>query len=209
MGNKDPRVDAYIAKSAEFAKPILNHLRDLIHENCPTVEETIKWSFPHFMYTSKADRKPRVLCSMASFKQHCAFGFWYAGGWIMSDDAKPSTEGMGQYGKITSLSDLPKNKELIKQIKDAIKVHDAGIKPAARPKTTVKKELKVPAELTAALRKSKRALATFEGFNYTNKKEYVDWITEAKTEETRKKRLESAVEWMSEGKPRNWKYMKR
>jgi hypothetical protein len=157
MGIKDPRVDAYIAKSATFAKPILTHIRELIHDNCPSVEETMKWSFPHFMYTSKADRKSRVLCSMAAFKQHCALGFWYSGGWIMSDDAKPASEGMGQYGKITSLADLPKDKELIKQIKEAVKVHDAGIKPAPRPKTIEKKELEVPAELTAALKKNKKA----------------------------------------------------
>ena len=209
MGTKDPRIDAYIAKSADFAKPILTHLRELIHDNCPTVVETMKWSFPHFMYTSAADRKSRVLCSMASFKQHCAFGFWYAGGWVMSDETKPSSEGMGQFGKITALKDLPKDKQLVKQIKDAMKVHDQGIKPAPRPKTTEKKELEVPADLTAALKKSKKAMTTFDGFSYTNKKEYVDWIAEAKSDETRKKRLESAVEWMSEGKSRHWKYQKK
>ena len=209
MGTRDPRVDAYIAKSATFAKPILAHIRELIHDNCPSVEETMKWSFPHFMYTSKADRKSRVLCSMASFKQHCALGFWYSGGWVMSDETRPASEGMGQYGKITSLSDLPKDKQLIKQIKAAVKVHDAGIKPAARPKTTGKKVLEVPADLTAALKKNKKALAAFDGFSYTNKKEYVDWITEAKTDDTRKKRLASAVEWMSEGKTRHWKYQRK
>lgn len=209
MGTKDPRVDAYIAKSADFAKPILTHLRELIHDNCPTVAETMKWSFPHFMYASAADRKSRVLCSMASFKQHCAFGFWYSGGWVMSDETRPSSEGMGQFGKITALSDLPKDKQLVKQIKDAMKVHDSGIKRASRPKTTEKKELDVPADVATALKKNKKAKATFEGFSYTNKKEYVDWITEAKSDETRKKRLESAVEWMSEGKSRHWKYQKK
>ena len=209
MGTRDPRVDAYIAKSADFAKPILSHLRELIHDKCPTVEETMKWSFPHFMYTSAADRKSRALCSMASFKQHCAFGFWYAGGWVMSDETKPSSEGMGQFGKITSLADLPKDKALIKQIKDAIKLHDSGIKPAARTRSTEKKELEIPDDLAAALKKNKKALATFEQFSYTNKKDYLDWITEAKTDETRKKRLETAVEWMSEGKSRHWKYEKK
>jgi len=150
-----------------------------------------------------------VLCSMASFKQHCAMGFWYSGGWIMSDETKPASDGMGQYGKITSLKDLPKDKELTKQIKDAMKVHDAGIKASARPKTTEKNELEVPADLTAALKKNKKALVTFGAFNRTNKKEYLDWITEAKTDETRKKRLETAVEWMSEGKSRHWKYQKK
>jgi len=209
LGIKDARVDAYIAKSAEFAKPILSHLRKLIHDTCPTVEETMKWSFPHFMYTSASDRKSRVLCSMASFKQHCAFGFWYAGGWVMSDDTKPSSEGMGQFGKITSLSDLPRDKLLIKHIKHAVNVHDAGIKPPARKRSTEKKELEIPDYFNAALKKNKRALATFEGFNYSNKKEYVEWVNEAKTEETRKSRLATAIEWMSEGKIRNWKYVKK
>ena len=208
MGKKDPRVDAYIAKSADFAKPILTHLRGLIHDACPTVEETIKWSFPHFEYKGPADRAARVLCSMASFKQHCAFGFWYAERGPMSGNTQAG-EAMGQYGRITSLADLPKEKELVKQIKEAIKLHDAGVKPRSAPRTTEKKELKVPDYLSAALKKNKKALATFEAFSYSNKKEYLDWIIEAKTDETRKKRLETAIEWMSEGKSRNWKYMKK
>jgi len=208
MGTKDPRVDAYIAKSADFAKPILTRLRSLIHGTCPSVEETMKWSFPHFMYKSPIEKNARVLCSMASFKQHCAFGFWYGDGGTRSGDTKTS-EGMGQYGKITSLADLPSDKSLVKQIKDAVKLHDLGIKPAPRPRSAVKRELVVPDYLTAALKKNKKALATFDQFNYSNKKEYVEWITEAKTEETRKTRLQTAVEWMSEGKARNWKYAKK
>ena len=208
MRTKDPRVDAYIAKSADFAKPILARLRSLIHATCPSVEETMKWSFPHFMYKSPSEKNARVLCSMASFKQHCAFGFWYTGGGTMSGEAS-SSEGMGQYGKITKLTDLPSDKSLIKQIKDAVKLHDSGIKPAPRPRSTRKKDLVVPDYLTAALKKNKKALATFDQFNYSNKKEYVEWITEAKTEETRKTRLKTAVEWMSDGKARNWKYAKK
>ena len=208
MGTKDPRVDAYIAKSADFAKPILTHLRKLIHDTCPSVEETIKWSFPHFTYKAPADRSPRILCSMASFKEHCAFGFWYA---VMGDSASREAESgpaMGQYGRIAKLADLPKEKVLVQQIKDAIKVHDGGVKPRSSPRPTEKKELEIPDYFTAALKKNKKALATFERFNYSNKKEYVEWINEAKTETTRKKRLDTAIEWMSEGKPRNWKYMK-
>jgi hypothetical protein len=205
MGTKDPRVDAYIAKSADFAKPILSHLRKLIHDNCPTVEETMKWSFPHFTYKSPGARASRVLCSMASFKQHCAFGFWYTGGGTLSGEPKPA-EGMGSYGKITNPADLPKDKELIRQIKEAVKLHDSGVKPAARPRPTEKKELQIPDYFVAALKKSKKAMATFEQFNYSNKKDYVEWITEAKSDDTRKKRLGTAVEWMSEGKSRNWKY---
>ncbi|MFY9607873.1 MAG: YdeI/OmpD-associated family protein [Blastocatellia bacterium] len=206
MGKKDPRVNAYIAKSAGFAKPILNHLRKVIHDTCPTVEETIKWGFPHFEYKGPADRSPRILCSMASFTQHCAFGFWYA-------ETRGSTgredQAMGQYGRITSLADLPKEKELVKQIKGAIKLHDAGIKPPPRPRPTEKKELDVPDYLMAELKRNKKAMTTFEGFSFSNKKEYVEWITEAKTEETRQTRLETAIEWMSEGKSRNWKYARK
>lgn len=205
MGTKDPRVDAYIAKSAAFAKPILSHLRELIHDNCPSVEETIKWGFPHFTYKGPADRNPRILCSMASFKQHCAFGFWYK---FSMNDNQQNAPAMGQYGRITSLADLPKDKVLIKDIKDAIKVHDAGIKPRGTPRPAEKKELEIPAYLTAALKKNKKAFETFKQFSYTNKKDYVDWIIEAKTEATRNKRLDTAIEWMSEGKPRNWKYMR-
>jgi hypothetical protein len=208
MGKKDPRVDAYIAKSADFAKPILNHLRKLIHDTSPTVQETIKWSFPHFEHKGPADRSPRVLCSMASFKQHCAFGFWYADGGPMGGN-RQAGEAMGQYGRITSLADLPKDKELVKQIKDAIKLHDAGVKPRAVARTTEKKELEIPGYFLTALKRNKKALATFEQFSYSNKKDYLDWIIEAKTDETRKKRLETAIEWMSEGKSRNWKYMKK
>ena len=208
MGTKDPRVDAYIAKSAEFAKPILTHLREMIHKTCPTVEETMKWSFPHYMYKGKADRSPRVLCSMASFKQHCAFGFWYA---AMNDASRESETGpaMGQYGRITGLKDLPKDKVLVQQIKDAVKVHDAGVKPRAVPRSTEKKDLEIPDYFSAALKKNKKAKATFDLFSYSNKKEYVVWVEEAKTEDTRKKRLETAIEWMAEGKSRNWKYIRK
>jgi len=205
MGKRDPRVDAYIAKSADFAKPILTHLRNLLHDNCPSVEETMKWSFPHFMYKGRSDRDPRILCSMASFKQHCAFGFWYVDNVTGDQQAAPA---MGQYGRITSLSDLPKDKALVGQIKEAIKVHDEGLKARSAPRQPAKKELEISDYLTAALKKNKKAMATFEGFNYSNKKEYVEWITDAKTEETRKKRLDTAIEWMSEGKVRNWKYIK-
>jgi hypothetical protein len=207
MGQKDPRVDAYIAKSADFAKPILNHLRKLIHETCPTIQETIKWGFPHFEYKGPADRAPRVLCSFASFKQHCAFGFWYAqGGPMGGESGRKAGEAMGQFGRITSLGDLPKEKEFVKQIKEAVKLHDAGVKPRTPKRPTEKKELEIPDYLTAALKKNKKAQATFDQFPYSKKKEYVEWLTEAKTDETRKARLETAVEWMSEGKSRHWKY---
>jgi uncharacterized protein YdeI (YjbR/CyaY-like superfamily) len=203
MGTKDPRIDGYIAKSADFAKPILNHLRRLVHVACLDVEETLKWSMPHFMHNG-------ILCSMASFKNHCAFGFWKGASIFGKDQgaASKQDEAMGQFGRITAVSDLPNEQVLIGYIKKAVQLNDAGIKLPARARPKEKKELVVPDYFMAALKKNKKAQTTFADFRYSHKKEYVEWITEAKGEETRKKRLETAVEWMAEGKPRNWKYMK-
>lgn len=204
MATKDKRIDAYIAKSADFAKPILKHFRELVHKACPEVEETMKWSFPHFDY------KGSVMCSMASFKQHCAIGFWKASLMKSSETlvAKAKTEeAMGHLGKIASLKDLPKDSVLIKYIKEAMELNDKGVKLSAKTKPE-KKELEVPDYFTKALKKNKAAHKTFEAFNYTNKKEYVSWVTDAKTGATRDSRLGTAIEWMSEGKIRHWKYAK-
>jgi hypothetical protein len=198
MGSKDPRVDAYIAKSADFAKPILTHIRKLVHANCPDVTETLKWSMPHFEY------KGGIFCGMAAFKAHATFGFWL--GALLKIDANPE-KGMGQFGRITSIADLPNDKEFARLAKAAMKLHDEGAKVPARAKTAEKKELVVPDYFMAAVKKNKKALATFEGFVYSKKKDYVEWITEAKTEATRDRRLAQAVEWMSEGKVRHWKYL--
>ena len=136
MGNKDKRVDAYISKSAEFAKPILIHLRDLVHAACPDIQETIKWGFPHFDYKG-------MLCSMASFKQHCAFGFWKT---ALMKDAKEmigkNEYAMGHLGKIMSLKDLPPDKKIIAWIKEAVKLNDDDVKLPERKKPKQKKKLK-------------------------------------------------------------------
>lgn len=203
MGKRDARVDAYIAKSADFAKPILEHLRELVHTACPQVEETMKWSFPHFDYKG-------MMCSMASFKQHCAFGFWKAS--LLPDSAKllaQSREAMGQLGQIKSLADLPADDVLISYIKEAARLNDENIKLPSKAQTAEKKEIAVPDYVAQALRQNKQASATFENFSYSNKKEYVEWITEAKTDETRNKRLATAIQWLNEGKSKNWKYEKR
>ena len=197
MSKKDPRVDAYIAKSPEFARPILTHLRELVHATCPDVEETMKWSFPNFMYKG-------MFCSMASFKEHCSFGFW-KGSLIVKDGKRETEKGMGHLGRITSMSDLPTKKVITDYIKTAMKLNDEGVKPPARVKKPPR-ELIVPEDLAARLKDNKKARATFEGFSPSNKREYVDWITEAKTEATRVKRLETTLEWLAEGKVRNWKY---
>ncbi|MBI2683036.1 MAG: YdeI/OmpD-associated family protein [Acidobacteriales bacterium] len=198
MGKKDKRIGAYIAKSAPFAHPILKHVRKLVHQACPDVEETLKWSAPTFMYKG-------MLCGMAAFKQHAAFGFW-KGSLILDKAGKPVEQSMGNFGRLTSLSDLPPDKTLIGYIKKAMELNDSGVRSPARAKTKEKKPLVVPPYLKAALQKNKKAQATFEGFSYTNKKEYVEWLTDAKQEETRDRRLAQALEWMAEGKIRNWKY---
>jgi uncharacterized protein YdeI (YjbR/CyaY-like superfamily) len=204
MGKKDKRIDAYIAKAQPFAQPILKHIRELVHKACPDTEETMKWSFPHFDY------KGSMMCSMAAFKQHMAFGFWKAS--IMKDPDKILTikdrEAMGHLGQIKSKADLPQHKIMIKYIKEAARLNDEGINVPSKTKPKEKKELVVPAYITKAFSKNKKALKTFEEFSYSHKKEYVEWITEAKTDETREKRISTAIEWLAEGKNRNWKYAK-
>jgi|SRR3990172_2362723 len=204
MGKKDKRVDAYIAKSADFAQPVLTHMRRLVHEGCPDVEETVKWGFPHFEYKG-------ILCSMASFKQHCAFGFWKAS--LMSDRrdllSRMGKTAMGNFGQLKSLSDLPPDKILLEYIKEAARLNREEIKLPARSMPAEKKPLKVPGYFKSALGKNKKASKTFDTFSYSNKKDYVEWVTEAKTDETRNKRLATAIQWMSEGKIRNWKFVRK
>lgn len=201
MATNSKEVDAYIARAAEFAKPILNHLRQLVHKTCPEAEEKIKWGFPHFDY------KDEMLCSMAAFKQHCSFGFWKAS--LMKDpvlaETAKSEVAMGHLGKITSLKDLPSDKKIVAWIKEAMKLNDDG-KKLIKIKPAVKKELEIPDSFTAALKKNKKAFINFDAFSPSAKKDYIEWITEAKTEETKNKRLTQAVEWIAEGKKRNWKY---
>ena len=200
MGKKDKRVDDYIAKSADFAKPILSHIRQLVHTACPQVEETIKWSFPNFDYKG-------VFCSMAAFKEHCSFGFWKAA--IMKDAKKMEANqdnSMGHLGKIKILADIPEDKIFISYIKEAAKLNDEGIKLPPRKKAAENKELIVPDYFIKALSKNKTTYKIFEAFSPSHKKEYVEWITEAKTEETKNKRLEKALEQIAEGKARRWKY---
>lgn len=205
MIKKNKAIDAYIAKSADFAKPILLHIRELVHKTCPDVEEKMKWSFPHFDY------KGEMMCSMAAFKQHAVMSFWKAA--LMKDtslveNAKAETA-MGHLGRITSLKDLPPDKKLTAWIKEAMQLNDKGVKLPSKAKTTEKKELEIPVYFTKALDKNKKAKQVFDKFPYSHKKEYLMWITEAKTEVTRDKRMGTALEWIAEGKGRNWKYEKK
>ena len=204
MGKRDKRFDAYIADSPDFAQPILTHLRDVVHDACPDVEEAIKWSHPHFVYKG-------MLCMMASFKQHCSFGFWKAA-LIEETVTEKSGEAHGQFGRITSVKDLPSKKILTGYIKQAMKLNEAGVtvpkKKAVAKKGAAKAPLKPPADLKVALDRNRKALNTFDAFSPSQRKEYIEWITEAKSEDTRNRRLEQAVEWMAEGKQRHWKYQK-
>jgi uncharacterized protein YdeI (YjbR/CyaY-like superfamily) len=202
----DKRIDDYISKSEEFARPILHHLRHVVHQANPEVKETIKWGFPSFDYKGP-------LCSMASFKQHCVFGFWkskllHDPDGYLKERANQGGEAMGNLGRITSVSDLPPDETLIDFIREASHLNKIRVK-LPRPPKKDKGEIVIPADLTEALKMNSAARATFDKFSNTNKREYADWINEAKTEETKARRLETAIGWMAEGKERNWKYARK
>jgi uncharacterized protein YdeI (YjbR/CyaY-like superfamily) len=197
MGELNPSVTAYIAKSAPFAKPIFERLRRLFHEACPAIEEKVKWSCPSFEYKG-------MVGGFAAFKKHAAFGFW-------RQDVLPDPEGLfktrGAFGgKLTDVSQLPSDGILKQYIRRAVELNEKGA--PARFTSKPKPPLKVPSFFMSAVRKNKKALEAFNGFPPSHKREYVEWVVEAKQEETRKRRLETAVAWMAQGKARNWKYEK-
>ena len=199
MPKTDPRVDAYIANAAEFAQPILRHLRQVVHATCPEVEETIKWRMPTFMYHG-------MLCGIAAFKRHCALGFW-KGELIVPTGKLDNEQAMGQFGRITKLSELPAKKELVGYIRQAMKLNKDGVRiPSQAKRDKPRPAPATPADLAAALNKNSRAKATFDAFSPSCKREYVEWIVDARREGTRGKRVAQAVEWMAEGRKRNWKY---
>lgn len=199
---KNIQIDHYIEKSADFAKPILEHIRYVVHKACPEIEETIKWGMPSFEYKG-------LVCGMAAFKAHCALTFHK--GNLMNDEhgilSQVGKTGMGQLGKLTSIKDLPNEKILIAYVKQAVKLNEAGVKKTN--KNAKSTSIEVPDYFLKALKKNKEALKTFEAFSNSHKKEYVEWITEAKKEETRISRIEKAIEMLSEGKSRNYKYEKK
>jgi len=200
MGKRDPRIDAYIEKAKPFAQPILRHIRAVVHAACPKTEETLKWSMPTFMYEGE------MLCGMAAFKEHAVLGFWKASLILDKQGRKLEDDAMGQFGCITSVKDLPTKRELTGYIKKAMELNEQGIKVKRAKAATPKAPARVPAELAAALEKNRKAAATFEAFPPSCRREYVQWITEAKQEATRQKRLATTIEWLAEGKRRNWKY---
>jgi uncharacterized protein YdeI (YjbR/CyaY-like superfamily) len=202
----NPRVDTYLAKVQPFAQPILEHLRELVHKACPEIEETIKWSRPFFEY------RGAILCNMSAFKEHCTFGFWGAEIGAVLREAQALRPGaMGSLGRITSLKDLPSDKLMLGWIRKAATFVDSGqyTSPiAARHKVvkSPKAATEMPAEFASALQRSKEAAAAFAAFSPSCKREYIDWIADAKRVETRDKRIATAVEWIAEGKQRNWKH---
>jgi uncharacterized protein YdeI (YjbR/CyaY-like superfamily) len=206
MRKQDPRIDAYIAKAAESAQPILARLRELIHKGCPDVEEDMKWSRPFFLHGSV------ILCHISAFKAHCSFGFWGAEiGNVLRAAGVVQEGGMGSLGKITSLKDLPPDKQMLGYIRQAAEFIDAGlgdnrVTVARRVVKAPKPAVEMPVEFAAALKKSKAGSKVFEAFSPSCKREYVEWIAEAKRPETRERRIAQAMEWIAEGKQRNWKY---
>ena len=204
--NLNPKVDAYIAKAQPFAQPILEHLRALVHKNCPEVEETIKWSRPFFEYRGV------ILGNMSAFKQHCSFGFWGEEiGAVLRDESVLRDDGMGSLGRITSVDGLPPDKRMAGWIRKAAAFVDSGeytspISARHRVVKAPKAAVEPPDEFAAALKKNKAATTVFASFSPSCKREYVEWIADAKRPETREKRIATAVEWIAEGKQRNWKY---
>lgn len=231
---RDPRIDAYIARAAAFARPILTHLRQVVHAGCPDVQETVKWGAPSFEHHG-------LLCGMAAFKQHCVFGFWKhelvvgadraaaqskggsrdrAAGRGRGESKEPSRrrgpgesrgsinasdDAMGNFGRLTQVADLPPKRMLVALVRKAAKLNEDGVK-APRPAPRPKVDLVVPADLAAGLKKTLAAKTHFDGFSYSKRKDYIEWLTDAKTEVTRARRLATALEWIAQGKGRNWKY---
>jgi uncharacterized protein YdeI (YjbR/CyaY-like superfamily) len=192
MPKTDPRVDAYIAKAADFARPILKEIRSRIHAACPACEETMKWSSPSFQYKG-------MLCGMGAFKEHCMFGFWKAE--LVVGGSNPHA----RFRHLTSVADLPAKKAMAALIHKAMALNDHGV-VVTRASPQKKAPARVPLEFADALKKNKKARSAFEAFSPSHKREYVEWITEAKREETRQQRIQTAIKWIAEGKSRNWKY---
>jgi len=200
MKHTNPLVDEYISNAQPFARPILKHIRELMHKGCPELTETMKWGMPHFEYHG-------VIGSMAGFKEHAVFGFW-------KQDLIPGMkqyikekEAMGSWGRITSLEGIPPDKDIIEFVRVAAELNEKGIKsPKRAPKPVV---VNMPEDFMSSIRANKKAFETYDNFSPSNKRDYADWINDAKSDETRQQRIETAIEWMKEGKPRMWKYMKK
>ncbi|MES2097667.1 MAG: YdeI/OmpD-associated family protein [Pseudomonadota bacterium] len=193
--SRDPRVDAYIDRQADFARPILGHIRELIHAHAPPVEETIKWSMPFFTY------KGELLANMAAFKAHASFGFW------SRQALKTGQEGeaMGQFGRMTDRATMPTDATILAKLDQALAVIDRGEKPK-RPSKPPKPEAEVPADLAEALARDDQATGHWTAFPPSCRREYCEWVAGAKREDTRMKRIAQTIEQVREGKKQHWKY---
>jgi|SRR5579862_1970073 len=199
MGKKDPRVDIYIAKARDFAQPILVEIRERVHAACPDCEETMRWSSPSFMYLG-------LMCGMAAFKEHVIFGFW-KGPLVLGERAEEDGAAGAFRTKLTKLSDLGPKKAMAANIKKAMALNEKGVTLPRGPRND-RSPAAVPDDLAAALKKNRKALAAFDKFPPSHRREYIEWLTDAKKEETRARRLQTAIAQIAEGKPQNWKYMK-
>ena len=199
----DRRVDAYIEKAAPFAQPILAHLRELIHEACPRITESVKWGMPFFI------QRNVILCHMAAFKHHCPFGFWGKDMHkALAKDGLKSIEAMGVLGRITSLKELPPDRVLLTYMGQAAELVESGqrTKSIDRPARRKPKPVLIPPELSSALKKNKLAAKAFVAFPPGKQREYAEWIAEAKRPKTKRQRLAQAVSWIAQGKARNWRH---
>lgn len=201
MPSRDPRVDAYIGKSPEFAKPILNYLRETVHAAAPDIEETVKWSAPFFLHNG------RILCHMAAFKQHCAFGFWKTTS-VLKDRKKDDSA--GQFGRILTVNDLPPTGTLVRYLKKAMKPNAARAIAPVTAKSTAKKkpDIPMPETLASALRKNRKAKTAFDALSPSHRREYSEWIAAGKADATRARRVATTIEWLCEGKSLHWKYQR-
>lgn len=198
MPSTDPRIDAYIANAGRFARPILTHLRRLIHATCPAVKESIKWSSPFYEYKG-------ILAATPSFKAHCKLVLWKSK--LVFKDLPAKDNPDKKLRNLTSLADLPSERILTNCLKRAVALNESTVKLASKPKAR-REPLKIPDDFLAALKRNRKAVAAFPKLSPSCRREYVDWIVEAKREETREKRVATALEWIAEGKPRHWKYKK-
>lgn len=198
MGKKDPRVDQFIREAAPFARPILKRVRALAHRHCKGVEETIKWGMPFFLVDGK------IICMIGAFKAHCNFGFW-KGRSFVNPDGTSAKVGMGQLDRLTSVRDLPSAKLMASYFKQALE-WNAKKKGSPRVRKIPKAVPRLPADFARGLRSNRKAWSVFTAFSPSKKREYIEWIAGAKSEETRERRMETAIEWIAQGKSRNWKY---
>jgi len=203
MGQYDERIDAYIAKSADFAKPVLIHIREVMHRASPLITETVKWGMPFFEYKGP-------IGMMAAFKQHLGFGFWKASrlndpqGLLQGTDAEAAA---GSFGRIAGLGDLPSDDALIGFVHQMIALNESGVKEVKKP-AAPKTELPMPDDFDKLLHANLAAMDNYEKFSPSKKREYLEWFSEAKSEATRGNRMQQALEWISEGKSRHWKYQR-